>query len=398
LNLQNKVYDTTIANTLGTMALPTKNRLAFIDLLRGWAIIVMIEVHVFNAFILPAMKTTSWFMILNFINGLVAPSFTFISGFIFLFASQRKLESFRTYGSAFWKQLGRIGLIWIIGYFLHLPFFSFRRMITDTTGEGWLSFYQVDILHCIACGLLVLFISRLLIKSNRAYRIFLFVCGLVVVITTIFVLDYDFLNFTPAPIAAYINSQHYSLFPLFPWLAFMLFGGYFASGYIEAREQNKERGFILRFALAGIILVVVCIVGMELYAGAHLASLDIRANPLFFFERLGMVMLLLTACWFYTDFRKTEKSFVLDAGRESLLVYTAHLIVIYGRFWNERSPAFYYGGTFNITECMISTLALILVMIGAAMVWGWLKRNHLPLARMMFFMVFMTVTLMFLIK
>jgi len=100
-----------------------KSRLAFIDLLRGWAILVMIEVHVFNAFVLPELRSTSWFHALNFINGLVAPSFTFISGFVFLLASQKKLESFRSYGPAFWKQAGRIGMIWLIGYSLHLPFF-----------------------------------------------------------------------------------------------------------------------------------------------------------------------------------------------------------------------------------------------------------------------------------
>lgn len=378
------------------MAAPIKTRLAFIDLLRGWALLVMIEVHVFNAFILPAVKTTSWFHVLNFINGLVAPSFIFISGFVFLFASQRKLESFRTYGSAFWKQLGRIGLVWGVGYFLHLPFFSFNRMITETTYEGWLNFYKVDVLHCIAFGLLVLFISRLLIRNDRAYRIFLFTSGLFVVFATMFVWDYNFLNWIPAAIAAYINSQHYSLFPLFPWLAFMLFGGYFASGYIVAREQEKEREFILRFALAGAILFAACMIGMELQASMHIVSIDIRANPLFFFERLGIVMLLLTACWFYADYNKAEQSFVLNVGRESLMVYAAHLLVIYGRFWNERSLAFYYGMTFDIIECIVSTLILAVMMIGAAIVWGWMKRNHLPLARMMFFMFITTVVLMFL--
>jgi uncharacterized membrane protein len=380
------------------MAPPAKNRLAFIDLLRGWALIVMIEVHVFNAFLLPAMKTASWFHGLTFLNGLVAPSFTFISGFVFLIASQRKLESFRTYGSAFWKQLGRIGLIWVTGYFLHLPFFSFRRMITDTTTEGWLSFYQVDILQCIAFGLLVLFLSRLLITSGRAYRAFLFIGGFIVVFATIFVLDYDFLPWIPGPIAAYINSMHYSIFPFFPWLAFMLFGGYCASGYIDAREQKKEKEFIVRFTRIGAMLLAVCIIGLEVQTDMQVVSVDIRANPLFFFERLGIVMLLLSACWFYADYRKTEKSFVLDVGRESLMVYTAHLVVIYGRFWNERSPAFYYGGTFNAAQCSGSTLGLILVMIGAAMAWGWLKRKHLPLARVMFFMTIATVTLVFLTR
>ncbi|HVN47785.1 MAG TPA: acyltransferase family protein, partial [Bacteroidota bacterium] len=120
----------------------SKSRLAFIDLLRGWAVLVMIEVHVFNAFLLPEIRTTAWFGVLNFINGWVAPSFIFISGFVFLQASQKKLESFRTYGSAFWKQLSRIGLILLVGYFLHLPFFSFHRIMTDTDQAGWYRFYQ----------------------------------------------------------------------------------------------------------------------------------------------------------------------------------------------------------------------------------------------------------------
>ena len=380
------------------MTAPAKNRLAFIDLLRGWALIVMIEVHVFNTFIIPTMKTTAWFHALNFINGLVAPSFTFISGFVFLIASQRKLESFRTYGSAFWKQLSRIGLVWGIGYFLHLPFFSFRRMITDTTYDGWLNFYQVDVLHCIAFGLLFLFLSRLFIANSRTYKVFLLSSGVAVLLATMFVWNYEFLNLIPAPIAAYINGLHFSLFPLFPWLAFMLFGGYFASQYIEAREQKKEKEFIVRFALIGAILFSVSLMGMEVQAGIPALSIDIRANPLFFFERLGIVMLLLTVCWFYAEYRKTEKSFVLDVSMESLMVYAVHLLVIYGRFWNERSLAFYFGSTWSVMECAVSTLGLALAMSGAAILWGWMKRNHLPLARILFFIFAGATIVLFMIR
>lgn len=380
------------------MATPIKSRLAFIDLLRGWAILVMIEVHVFNTFIFTPLKSTSWFNILNFINGLVAPSFIFISGFVFVIASQRKLDSFQTYGPAFWKQLGRIGLVWVTGYFLHLPFFSFRRIIHETTNDGWLTFFQSDVLQCIAVGLLLLFITRLLIKNNRTYEIFLLLSGLFVVGSTIVVINIDFTQWIPAPVSAYMNGLHYSLFPLFPWLAFMLFGGFFASKYIDARGQKKEKDLMVRFALWGAILLAVCMLGLEVQASWHLIPLDIRANPMFFFERLGIVLLLLSACWFYADYRKTEQTFVLDVGRESLLVYTGHLIVIYGRFWNEHSPAFYYGGNFNVTQCVMGTIALIMVMSGAAMIWGWLKRNHQLLARVLFFMVTGTVVLVFLIR
>jgi uncharacterized membrane protein len=380
------------------MATPIKNRLAFIDLLRGWAILVMIEVHVFNTFIVPVTKTTPWFHVLNFINGLVAPSFMFISGFVFLIASQRKLESFRTYGSAFWKQLWRIGLVWGTGYFLHLPFFSLRRIIEDTTAEGWLSFFQVDVLQCIAFGLFFLFVSRLVIQNDRTYRMFLFISGLVVVFASIVVLNIDFTAWIPGFFAAYINGLHYSLFPLFPWLSFMLFGGYFASGYIVAREQNKEKELIIQVTLLGAVLTLVSMIGSSVQAHMNFFPLDIRANPLFFFERLGIVMMLLGACWFYAEFRRTEKTFVLDVGRESLLVYTAHLLFIYGRFWDGKSPAFYYGGMFGVIECSMGTIILMGVMIIAAMVWGWLKRNHLPLARVMFAMTMLTVILLFLTR
>jgi uncharacterized membrane protein len=257
----------------------TRSRLAFIDLLRGWALLVMIEVHVFNAFLQSGPKAASWFQTLTFINGLVAPSFTFISGFVFLIASRRKLESFRSYGSAFWKQIGRISLIWIIGYALHLPFFSFYWMRTATTETGWLMFYQVDILQCIAFGVLVLFLLRLAIRSDRTYRIVLAVLGVTVIVASPFVWDIDFLQWIPAPLAAYINSRHYSLFPLFPWLGFMLFGGVFAAGYITAREQHREREYIVRLAVLGAIVVFVSIVGRELLGGSHIGSPDIRAKP-----------------------------------------------------------------------------------------------------------------------
>jgi hypothetical protein len=77
-------------------------------------------------------------------------------------------------------------------------------------------------------------------------------------------------------------------------------------------------------------------------------STAIRANPVFFASRLGIVLLLLTACWYYAERRKTERSFVLDVSKESLLVYTAHLLVIYGRFWNGSSLAYRHGETSSL--------------------------------------------------
>jgi uncharacterized membrane protein len=360
-----------------------QSRLQFIDLLRGAAVIVMVEVHVFNAFLQSQFRATEWFTVLNYINGLVAPSFVFISGFVFIIASQRKLDEYRTFGNAFWKQIWRIALIWIVGYSLHLPYFSFHRMMTETSATDWLKFYQADVLHCIAVGLLCLFILRIQISSRKVYEIVLLCIAVIVVALTPFVWKIDFLTIFPAPIAAYFNGLHYSQFPLFPWSGFMFFAGYAASKYLIARENGKELSFMKRFGLIGMILFLCGGAMRLLHVGASIIGSDVRANPFFFVERLGLVMALLFLCWSITQ-KRTPYQFILASGRQSLLAYASHLVVIYGRYLNGYSLAYLYKRALDPIECTIATLALITAVALASFGWDWLKRNHLPLAQTAF--------------
>ena len=62
-------------------------RLLFIDRLRGWAVVVMIETHIVNALLRNDLRHETAFVILNFINGLVAPTFLFCAGFAFAISS-----------------------------------------------------------------------------------------------------------------------------------------------------------------------------------------------------------------------------------------------------------------------------------------------------------------------
>ncbi len=358
-----------------------KSRLVFVDLLRGWATIVMIEVHVFNAFIIPALKETEWYNLLNYVNGLVAPTFIFVAGFVFVYVSERKIEDFRNYGGLFWKQIYRIVQIWVIGYLLHLPFFSWQRMLYETSPDGWLIFYQSDVLNCIAAGLLFVFLARIKIKSNDHYRLFLLFSGLFVAFVTPFIWDIDFNAFLPSQIGAYFNGQHFSGFPLFLWIAFMMAGGYYAMDFMKARQTGTEKAFLRRLGISGVIMTVGGRLLTTVPSYVSHVSTNIRANPFFLFERLGIVLLLLLACWYYAEWRKTERSFVIDASKESLSIYAAHLLVIYGMFYYDMSLSYLYGGKLSVVECAIATLALISAMVYAAKLWTWLKQQHVYLAR-----------------
>jgi uncharacterized membrane protein len=375
-----------------------KNRLVFVDLLRGWATIVMIEVHVFNAFLISGFKETEWFGLLNYVNGLVAPGFLFVAGFVFVIVSDRKLEEFRTYGKAFWKQISRIGLIWVVGYALHLPFFSLTRTMYESSAAQWLSFSQSDILHCIAVGMLAIFLGRIIIKSDKTYQWFLIGLGSAAVAIAPLIWDIDFYSRIPALLAGYLDGKSHSLFPLFPWMGFLMFGGVTAFAFKNARGLGKEKEYFIRLSLVGAGLLILGSLLVELPSQLSGVSVAARANPLFFASRLGIIFLLLTACWLYADRRKTERSFVLDVSKESLLVYTLHLVVIYSEYWNGKSLDHWYGGTLSVVQCIVATLGLTVAMIIIAKAWSWLKQTSMPWARYISYATGISLLIFFIVR
>ncbi|MFZ1518388.1 MAG: heparan-alpha-glucosaminide N-acetyltransferase domain-containing protein [Ignavibacteriaceae bacterium] len=344
------------------------------DLLRGLVIIIMIEVHVSNAFLLTELRQAGWFGILNFINGLVAPSFLFVSGFAFQVSSGGKLNEMRKLGKAFWKKMMRIFQIIIIGYALHLPFYSFSKIISKATPQQLQSFFAVDVLQCIGVGLLFLFLTRLLIKSDKVYHYFLIASLIVVTLISPVLWEIDFNQYVHPLVGNYFNRLNGSLFPVFPWLNFLLAGGIFAKYFVDARERNEEEKFIKNVTISGL---TVLLFGHLFYSGLFPKTLtSILPNPVFFLERLGYILVLFYLCWIVDRKTSAKNSFVMDASRESLLVYWLHLIIIFGMFWKGNSLASKIGMTMNVVEAIGATIILIALMILAAKLWGWAKKKY----------------------
>jgi uncharacterized membrane protein len=349
-----------------------RERIVFIDLLRGWATLVMIEVHVFNAFLSPEAKASAWFGVLNFINGLVAPAFLFVAGLVFSIAAGHTSDV----RGLFRRQIGRIVLIWMIGYVLHLPIFSFRT-ITTLPSDKWLTFYQSDILHCIAAGLLTLLTLRVVVGSSRlllASLVFLtlfFIGGTAVLESTRVAAGLH-----PA-IRAYVDPD-LSLFPLFPWLGFMLAGGAIGTMYVRRANGESDVRFAGNVAIGAIGLIVL---SLPEFLGILLPISGARSSPWFVALRLGMTMLLLLTCRQWVQMRKTSSSFVLDAGRESLLIYVGHLLILYGTFLGGRSLVDLFGGAGSVLLCVAGTVVLVWLMVFAARSWSALKRRSRSQAR-----------------
>ena len=99
-----------------------------------------------------------------------------------------------------------------------------------------------------------------------------------------------------------------------------------------------------------------------------------RFSPSFVLLRLGIV-LLLCALMFWYEQRKGvgPHSPVTLMGRESLLVYTTHLLLIYGNFgaFNFRNWA---NHTFGYAEAVVWTVLLLALMLVLAYGWDRVRR------------------------
>ena len=212
---------------------PSK-RCDWIDQLRGWAVIVMIEVHVVNVYLMQGLRP-DW---LNYLNGLVAPSFTMAAGY------SLTISTFRTDGTLrpFWPDTARrLGFILLCAYALHAPGVTAADWTLLNTAQKARELFKIDVLQCIVYSLLILQLLARLVRNPRVFTgLALFIAVFVPLLSphlwAMGVADGLWL-----PIRGLFNGNPdrgvQALFPLFPWLAFPAFGAFLGGVYRHLRVE-----------------------------------------------------------------------------------------------------------------------------------------------------------------
>jgi uncharacterized membrane protein len=276
-----------------------RQRLTWVDGARGIAVLWMIEAHVCNAFLAQDLKRTPVFAHLTYLNGLVAPTFLTVSGYLLGCAILRRQG--RVPARFWWRLLGIAGC----GYALHFPFVE----IGNRDWQGALrSGTLVDVLQCLALsqGLFVLG-SRLPRAKTCVLALTAFFVGAAPTVYRI--------QGLPAFIQGYLNPSSGALFPLFPWAGFVGLG-------VWAGVSNRKHLWWIG-AIAGLMLGLL-LPEPDPFTGASLP---------FFFERLGWVCLGLAVLQHSGG--EWLPGFVSLAGRRSLEMYVGHLVVL-GGIWGLR--------------------------------------------------------------
>jgi uncharacterized membrane protein len=344
-------------------------RFGFVDLLRGFALVVMVETHIVNAYLPLATRETALYFWITFFNGLVAPTFLFAAGFSVMLQADRQ---------SFWRQLRRLGFIALVGYYGHMTHFELSRFLAPQEPRVWLESLQVDILQSIVASLLFV---HLLIWVFRDRDRFTWAAGAVaagVMLLTPVVWAHDFRGRVPLFFALYLNPHGSSLFPLFPWISFLLAGVFTSRLFLRAQRTQSQAKFFAWLCAAGGAAIAAGFFGRRLPWTLPGDVNYFTTSPLYVLLRLGWVALFCAALWRWEKSGRWIPAIVRTAGQESLLVYGVHLWLIYavlrGRHLGPR-----LGMVHGWAWSFAASAAIIVLMLGLAKLWNFLKRDY-PLA------------------
>ncbi len=244
-----------------SLAIPIGNvrpggRIDYIDYLRASAVMLMIFAHVLDAVLSPAYKKDDLYHFFNFMNGFVAPAFMFAAGASFTIVITKRRDDILNLRFPAFKQLWRVLQLFVLGYFLHVPFKTMHQMQTMMTETQYYNFLRSDVLHVIALGLLISQIVFIIVKKEKRLFIVTFLISLFAIAITPFARAYDFTQIVPIEVATFFNKNYNSIFPMFPWLAYIFFGSMIMYVILKYSAEGKHDYILKKFLYLSIILIV----------------------------------------------------------------------------------------------------------------------------------------------
>ena len=302
-------------------------RLYFIDAVRAFAILMMLQGHFIDALLAPEYRDTKFiaFKIWSYFRGITAPTFFTISGLIFTYlllkAKEKQNENLR-------MRKGIIrGLMLIgVGYLLRAPILGWLF------GDFNTYFLVIDVLQIIGLSLIsVIIIYAICFKISKVFSILMLSLAFLIFVTEPWYRTLTLEN-VPLIFANYFSKSNGSIFTFFPWFGYVSFGAYLATAFYKHLEKPNFKPLTISFFfIFGYLLI-----NWSTYALFYLNKwTDIKvfidaANYNYLFTRLGNVFIYFAV--FYGLERYLKPPLLLKIGQRTLSIYIIHFIIIYGSF------------------------------------------------------------------
>ncbi|MBO0799416.1 MAG: DUF1624 domain-containing protein [Blastocatellia bacterium] len=350
-------------------------RIVSLDLLRALAVVMMVQGHTIDVLLADEYRSYDYlcFSLWQFGRGMTAPIFLLTSGTVFTYLLQSASAPLCS-NPRLSKGIKRAFLLIGLGYLLRFPAQSISGLFY-APAEQWHTFCIVDVLQLIGVGMLLLlcatFISEKLRLNDLAVyglgALFFFICAP-------FAEQIDWNRLLLAPVAAYFYSRTGSLFPLFPWVGYVMFGGVLG-GYLAGRRFEPAR-LGRKLAAAGMALLALYYYAEHLKAAGYGPAHFWLSSPDLVLLRLGSALLLLVPVVLLSARSRTAPRMLVALGRSSLPIYLLHLVILYGSPWNSGLNK-YCDKCLTLWPALSAALLMLTAMIGLAVFFSRLALDEI---------------------
>jgi len=311
-------------NSLDNQA--SNSRLAYLDWMRGLAVLFMIETHVFDSFLDMQYHKSEWYWLSQYLGGMAAPMFLFLLGVSLALTLDRLRTRGATASAVATKVLRRGGWIFLLAYAFRIEQAAVWYPYSD-----WNQVFKVDILNCLAVTSLAVGWSAHAFRNRQHNALAMAVIGSAIVLVTPWV--FLVLGGLPSWLLDYINGGgHPNYFMFFSWGAFGFAGA--SCGYLlmQARDRGEEQDCLIHMGAAGVLALGAAFV-IHKHPGVVYGYNDYSlTSPDYFLVRLGymLIFMYLSYCWSARRIAGRWSPF-LAFGQTSLLIYWLHIEFVYGR-------------------------------------------------------------------
>jgi uncharacterized membrane protein len=369
---------------LSATAQPGKQqRLAYIDWMRGFACLLMFEVHSYDSWVGGSARDSN-FMKWSQLSGTIpAPLFLFLAGVSIALVSGKMREKGISADQIARRTILRGAEILGLGLL-----FRVQEYLLGIPWAPWTDLLRVDILNTIGISIMLMGIVGRMTQRRTENAMVALATSAAIAFATPFLYTTWRPRWLPWYLESYINGVHIYdsprpwLFPIFPWAGFAFAG--LALGYLLFSEWGKKN--LAKIAVA-------CgLGGVGLF---YLSNwLDARSlqlypyydywhtSPNFFLARVAIILVIVFASYVWCRWGLGQVGFspMIQMGQTSLLVYWVHIEFVYGRFSiltknGESIPMATLG-------FLIITVAMVLLSIARtrwtdlrAEILSWFKRN-----------------------
>jgi uncharacterized membrane protein len=301
-------------------------RLGYLDWLRGWAVLIMIEAHLFDAWTRPDDKAREAYGLLMVLGGMGAPAFLFLAGVGVALSAAAQMHRGCGHVEASRRARRRGWQVFLYAFVFRFQSFALGGF---THAAGLL---KVDVLNIMGPAMVATAAAWRLPGTRMMRALTLAGATVAVAALTPAIREAAWPAVLPDFLEEYLRpAPGRGAFTLFPWAGFVLAGGVLGLGIDGGRRLAPWR-----------LQAVIGVAGLMLAGGAWWAAHQPplfpsarfwTSSPAFFALRVGVLVLAVPIAWLWSvrpwpRLVQTRPLEVLGVG--SLLVYFVHVELVYG--------------------------------------------------------------------